>query len=85
MLENGGIVEWALFGSGMVEAMRPGTNVVDMSSIKSAEAEAHAHRFAAWGIAHIDAPVSEGAVGADGLLQREIAKLMAPVRMVGAE
>jgi 3-hydroxyisobutyrate dehydrogenase-like beta-hydroxyacid dehydrogenase len=65
MLENGGIVERVLFGSGMVEAMRPGTIVVDMSSIKPAEAKAHAHRLAAWGIAHIDAPVSGGTVGAE--------------------
>jgi 6-phosphogluconate dehydrogenase-like protein len=36
MLENCGIVERVLFGSGMVEAMRPGTIVVDMNSIKPA-------------------------------------------------
>jgi 2-hydroxy-3-oxopropionate reductase len=49
----------------IVEALRPGTIVVDMSSIRPAEAKAHAHRLAAWGIAHIDAPVSGGTVGAE--------------------
>jgi 2-hydroxy-3-oxopropionate reductase len=62
MLENGGVVERVLF---IVEALRPGTIVVDMSSIRPAEAKAHAHRLAAWGIAHIDAPVSGGTVGAE--------------------
>ena len=62
MLENGPIVERVLFGSDMVVAMRPGTIVVDMSSIKPAEAKAHARRLAARGIAHIDAPVSVDAI-----------------------
>src|ERR1700720_3769312 len=38
MLENGGIVEEVLFASGAADAMRAGTIVADMSSIKPAEA-----------------------------------------------
>ena len=65
MLENGGIVEEVLFASGAADAMRPGTIVVDMSSIKPAEAQRHAARLAERGIAHVDAPVSGGTVGAE--------------------
>lgn len=65
MLENGGIVEEVLFGSGTAEAIPPGTIVVDMSSIKPAEAQDHAARLAERGVAHVDAPVSGGTVGAE--------------------
>src|SRR3712207_4597134 len=65
MLENGPVVEQVLFGSGMAEALRPGSVVVDMSSIKPAEAQDHARRLAERGVAHVDAPVSGGTVGAE--------------------
>ena len=39
MLENGPIVEQVLFRPGVAEALRPGPIVVDMSSIKPAEAQ----------------------------------------------
>jgi 3-hydroxyisobutyrate dehydrogenase-like beta-hydroxyacid dehydrogenase len=65
MLENGPIVERVLFGSGMVEALRPGTLVVDMSSIKPAEAQDHARRLGEHGVTHVDAPVSGGTAGAE--------------------
>jgi 3-hydroxyisobutyrate dehydrogenase-like beta-hydroxyacid dehydrogenase len=65
MLENGGIVEKVLFGSGVAEALRPGTLVVDMSSIKPAEAQDHARRLAERKVAHVDAPVSGGTAGAE--------------------
>ncbi|GJD66967.1 NAD(P)-dependent oxidoreductase [Methylobacterium frigidaeris] len=65
MLENGGIVEEVLFGSGTAEAIPPGAVVVDMSSIKPAEAQDHATRLAERGVAHVDAPVSGGTVGAE--------------------
>jgi 2-hydroxy-3-oxopropionate reductase len=42
-----------------------GSIVVDMSSIKPAEAQEHAKRLAERGIHHIDAPVSGGTVGAE--------------------
>jgi 3-hydroxyisobutyrate dehydrogenase-like beta-hydroxyacid dehydrogenase len=65
MLENGGIVRDVLFSQDVVEALRPGSIVVDMSSIKPAEAQEHAKRLAERGIHHIDAPVSGGTVGAE--------------------
>jgi 3-hydroxyisobutyrate dehydrogenase-like beta-hydroxyacid dehydrogenase len=65
MLENGPIVERVLFGSGMSEALRPGTLVVDMSSIKPAEAQDHARRLGEHGVTHVDAPVSGGTAGAE--------------------
>jgi 3-hydroxyisobutyrate dehydrogenase-like beta-hydroxyacid dehydrogenase len=69
MLENGPIVTDVLFAQGAAAAMRPGTLVIDMSSIKPFEAQDHAARLAANGIRHVDAPVSGGTVGAiDGTL-----------------
>jgi 3-hydroxyisobutyrate dehydrogenase-like beta-hydroxyacid dehydrogenase len=65
MLENGPVVEQVLFGPGVAEALRPGSIVVDMSSIKPAEAQDHARRLGQHGIAHVDAPVSGGTVGAE--------------------
>ena len=66
MLENGPIVEQVLFGSGAADALRPGTLVVDMSSIKPAEAQDHARRLAERGVTYVDAPVSGGTTGAEG-------------------
>lgn len=69
MLENGPIVTEIVFGQGVAAAMRPGAVLADMSSIKPAEAQDHAARLAALGVAHVDAPVSGGTVGAtDGML-----------------
>jgi len=67
MLENGAIVGEVLFSpeTGAAAAMRPGTLVVDMSSIKPREARDHAARLSERGIAHMDAPVSGGTVGAE--------------------
>jgi 3-hydroxyisobutyrate dehydrogenase-like beta-hydroxyacid dehydrogenase len=65
MLENGPIVEDVLFRRGVMEALKPGSVVVDMSSIKPAEAKDHARRLAERRLAHIDAPVSGGTVGAE--------------------
>lgn len=65
MLENGRICEEVLFASGAAEALRPGTIVVDMSSIKPAEAQSHAARLREKCIRHIDAPVSGGTSGAE--------------------
>jgi 3-hydroxyisobutyrate dehydrogenase-like beta-hydroxyacid dehydrogenase len=64
MLENGPIVTDVLFAQGTAAAMRPGTLVIDMSSIKPFEAQDHAARLAVLGIRHVDAPVSGGTVGA---------------------
>jgi len=69
MLENGDIVEQVLFGAagapGAAAALKPGTVVVDMSSIKPAQARGHAQKLAAQGVLYLDAPVSGGTVGAE--------------------
>lgn len=65
LLENGPVVGQVLFDQGAAAAMAPGALVVDMSSIKPAEARAHAQRLADGGLAHLDAPVSGGTVGAE--------------------
>src|SRR5450830_1469506 len=65
LLENGAVVGDVLFKQGAAAAMRPGTLVVDMASIKPAEARDHAARLSEQGVAHLDAPVSGGTVGAE--------------------
>lgn len=69
LLENGPVVGEVLFGadgeSGAAAPMRKGALVIDMASIKPAEARDHAKRLAALGIDHLDAPVSGGTVGAE--------------------
>lgn len=65
LLENGPVVGQVLFDQGAAAAMAPGALVADMSSIKPAEARAHAQRLADMGLAHLDAPVSGGTVGAE--------------------
>ena len=65
MLDNGSVVEDVLFAQGAAQAMTPGALLVDMSSIKPAEARDHAARLEAMGLHHLDAPVSGGTVGAD--------------------
>jgi 3-hydroxyisobutyrate dehydrogenase-like beta-hydroxyacid dehydrogenase len=65
MLENGTIVTDVLFNQGVAGALRPGSIVVDMSSIKPAEAQDHAQRLSDRGVHHIDAPVSGGTIGAE--------------------
>jgi len=65
MLESGPIVADVLFARGAAEAMRPGTLVVDMASIQPREARDHAARLSQRGVAHLDAPVSGGTLGAE--------------------
>jgi 3-hydroxyisobutyrate dehydrogenase-like beta-hydroxyacid dehydrogenase len=65
LLTDGAAVEDVLFRQGVAEAMRPGSTVIDMSSIQPREARDHAARLAARGIHHLDAPVSGGTVGAE--------------------
>src|SRR4051812_33378591 len=65
MLENGATVTDVLLAQGVAEALRPGSVLVDMSSIKPAEAQDHARHLAERGVHHIDAPVSGGTVGAE--------------------
>jgi 2-hydroxy-3-oxopropionate reductase len=65
MLENGPVVGQVLFEGGAAEALAEGSVVVDMSSIGVEEARGHAARLAERGVAHVDAPVSGGTVGAE--------------------
>lgn len=65
MLENGAVVGQVLFDQGTAQAMKRGSLVIDMASIKPREAREHAQRLHALGIAHLDAPVSGGTVGAE--------------------
>lgn len=65
MLENGPVVGEVLFARGTAAALRPGALFIDMASIQPREARAHAQRLAALGVAHLDAPVSGGTVGAE--------------------
>ena len=65
MLENGRIVTDVLFSQGAAGSLRPGAVLVDMSSIKPAEAQEHAKHLAERGVHHIDAPVSGGTLGAE--------------------
>lgn len=64
MLDNGTVVEHVLFELGVAAAMSPGTLLVDMSSIKPAQARDHADRLGARHIDYLDAPVSGGTLGA---------------------
>lgn len=64
MLDNGTVVEHVLFELGVAVAMQSGTLLVDMSSIKPAQARDHADRLGARHIDYLDAPVSGGTLGA---------------------
>jgi 2-hydroxy-3-oxopropionate reductase len=65
MLEHGDAVHDLLFVQGTAQSLRRGALLVDMSSIRPAQAREHAHALAALGIAHLDAPVSGGTLGAE--------------------
>lgn len=65
MLENGPVVAEVLFAQGTAAAMRKGSLFIDMASIQPREARDHASRLGELGVAHLDAPVSGGTVGAE--------------------
>ncbi len=64
MLENGAVVDQVLVGQGTLEALRPGTLVIDMSSVQPSLARRHGEQVRAMGASYVDAPVSGGTVGA---------------------
>ncbi|MCZ8336860.1 MAG: NAD(P)-dependent oxidoreductase [Burkholderiaceae bacterium] len=66
ILADGAVTGSVLFdaSSGAAAAMRPGTLVVDMASIRPAEPRDHAARLAALAVAPADAPVRGGPLGA---------------------
>ncbi len=65
MLSDGPAVEDVLFVKGAADALKKGAVVIDTSSIAPPMARDHAIRLAQLGIAHVDAPVSGGVVGAE--------------------
>ena len=65
MLDNGAVVAQVLFELGTAQAMQAGALLVDMSSIKPAEARDHGARLQALGLRYLDAPVSGGTIGAE--------------------
>ena len=65
MLDHGAVVGEVLFGMGTAAGMQPEALVVDMSSIKPAEARDHAARLSELHIQYLDAPVSGGTIGAE--------------------
>lgn len=65
MLSDGPAVEDVLFAKGAADALKKGAVVIDTSSIAPPIARDHETRLAKLGIAHIDAPVSGGVVGAE--------------------
>lgn len=68
MLENGDVVEHVLFNPalpGAAAGLRPGTLVIDMSSILPEQAQSHADQLDHLGVPVLDAPVSGGTVGAE--------------------
>jgi len=65
LLESGPVVAHVLFELGAAQAMPKGCLMIDMASIKPAEALDHAARLQALGVSHLDAPVSGGTVGAE--------------------
>ena len=65
MLDSGAVVEAVLFDMQTAQAIKPGALVIDMSSIKPAEARDHAARLSEHGIDYLDAPVSGGTIGAE--------------------
>jgi 3-hydroxyisobutyrate dehydrogenase-like beta-hydroxyacid dehydrogenase len=64
VLEHGQAVHDVLFHQKVAQAMPRGALLMDMSSVKPAEAQAHASALQAMGLRHLDAPVSGGTVGA---------------------
>ncbi len=64
MLEHGDAVQDLLFAQGVADALPRGALLIDMSSIKPAQAREHAAALATRGVGHVDAPVSGGTLGA---------------------
>ena len=65
MLPDTPDVEQALFGpDGVAAGIRPGSIVVDMSSISPIATRAFAEKLAGLGVEMLDAPVSGGQIGA---------------------
>lgn len=64
ILPNGKIVQSVLFGENGVGQLKPGTVVLDMSSVTPVESKYCAEKLADQGVEFMDAPVSGGEPGA---------------------
>jgi 2-hydroxy-3-oxopropionate reductase len=64
MLENGDAVEQVMVGSGAMDTLKPGSLLVDMSSVQPSLARRHGQLAETRGAAYLDAPVSGGTPGA---------------------
>jgi 3-hydroxyisobutyrate dehydrogenase len=60
MVPSSDVVEKLLLGDGLLDRLRPGSIVLDMSSSRPASTVALAERAAARGVGFVDAPVSGG-------------------------
>ncbi len=65
LLESGPVAAQVLFEQGGAQALRAGSLYIEMASIQPSEARDHAARLGEIGVAHLDAPVSGGTVGAE--------------------
>lgn len=66
MLPNGAVVESVMCGAdGVLAACRPGTIIIDMSSVAPATTQKMAEIAEKKGVKYIDAPVSGGTAGAE--------------------
>lgn len=65
VIENGAAVREVLFAPQLLEQLRPGQVIVDMSSIAPHESVDIGGRFRALGMFYIDAPISGGPEGAE--------------------
>ena len=65
LMTDGAAVGEVLFHQGTINGLRPGSLVVDMSSISPRQAKDHAARLNTLGVHHLDAPLSGGAAGAE--------------------
>lgn len=64
MLENGDVVDNVLVAQGAMAALKPGSLLIDMSSVQPSLARRHAGLARKQGAGYIDAPVSGGTLGA---------------------
>src|SRR5690348_10749348 len=60
MVPSSDVVETLLLGDGLLDRLRPGAVVLDMSSSRPASTVALAERAAGRGVGYVDAPVSGG-------------------------
>ena len=65
LLHDGAAVAEVLLAPATLAALQPGTLIIDMSSIKPAQARAHAARLREHGVDYLDAPVSGGTTAAE--------------------